>query len=163
VRQRHCRRSWAPRQSVFFGHTPLEQACQPSDVLVSLNDRVHAARLDTPFVAMLYATYDADNRRLAISNAGNSYPLVLRDRKIDKRQVAGVPLGLLLSGLHYETLSLDLQPGDVVLLASDGILENHNGGTKRVRVRIALPGLSVPRLPKASAQEISSSDSLCHG
>ena len=133
----------------------LERGCQPGDVLASLNDRIHAAHLDTRFVAMLYATYDADSRRLAISNAGNPYPLVLRDGKIDKLQVAGMPLGLL-PGSQYETLSLDLQPGDVVVFASDGILENHNGEQKAFGVDCLATAITAASR-KASAQEISSS------
>jgi serine phosphatase RsbU (regulator of sigma subunit) len=54
---------------------------------------------------------------------------VLRDRKIKKLKVSGVPLGLL-SDSRYETVSLDVQPRDVVVFASDGILENHNGDQK---------------------------------
>jgi serine phosphatase RsbU (regulator of sigma subunit) len=124
---------------------PLGQASQPGDVLASLNDRIYAARLDTRFVAMLYATYDADTRRLVISNAGNPYPLVFRNRKIDKLRVSGVPLGLL-SGSQYETVSIDVQPGDVVVFASDGIVESHNGEQKRP-AWTAWPRLLVPCLP----------------
>jgi len=139
---------------ILRAHTS-EHACQPGDVLASLNDRIHAARLETHFIAMLYATYDADTRRLTISNAGNPYPLVLRDRKIDKLHVAGVPLGLL-SGSRYETVSLEVQTGDVVIFASDGILENHNGAQKTFGVDCLATAITAAS-PEASAQEISSS------
>lgn len=133
----------------------VEHAHKPGEVLASLNDRINAARLDPHFVAMLYATYDADARRLTISNAGNPYPRVLRDRKIEELQVSGVPLGLL-SGSQYETVSLDLQPQDVVVFASDGILENHNCEQK-VFGGDCLAAAITATSPDASAEEISSS------
>jgi serine phosphatase RsbU (regulator of sigma subunit) len=110
---------------------------------------------------MLYATYDVDARRLVISNAGNPYPLVLRNRKIDTLQVAGVPLGLV-SGSQYETVSLDVQPGDVVVFASDGVLESYNGEQRGLGVDGLATAIAAAS-PEASAQEISSFDSRYHG
>ena len=139
---------------ILRAHTK-EHAGQPGDVLGSLNDRIYAARLDTRFVAMIYAIYDTDTRRLAISNAGNPYPLVLRNGRIDTLQVAGVPLGLL-SDSQYEMVSLDVQPGDVVVFASDGILGNDNGEQKAFVLDCVATAITAAS-SDVSAQEISSS------
>jgi len=44
---------------------------------------------------------------------------------VEQIEVSGVPLGLF-EDTRYDSLSLDLQPGDVLVFASDGILECEN-------------------------------------
>jgi phosphoserine phosphatase RsbU/P len=132
----------------------VEHACHPCDVLAMLNDRIHASGLDARFVAMLFATYDADSRHLTISNAGNPYPLLLRDGKIEKLEVSGVPLGLL-PGSQYETISIDVQQGDVVVFVSDGILEYQNSDQEPFGAACFAAAINSPA-PDASAEEISS-------
>jgi phosphoserine phosphatase RsbU/P len=107
-------------REIVVGH-PFEPAC----MLAMLNQRLHGARLDSRFIAMLFAVYDAAARRLTLSNAGGPYPLLLRDGHVLSVRLEGVPLGLLPSS-QYDESSIDLAPGDVVLFASDGILESEN-------------------------------------
>src|SRR5258707_7938998 len=103
----------------------VNRACDPACMLALLNQRLHAARLDSRFIAMLFAIYDAPTRRLTLSNAGGPYPLLVRDGHVVSIRLEGVPLGLL-PGTEYDESVLDLQPGDVVIFASDGILESEN-------------------------------------
>src|SRR5207244_1363346 len=58
-------------------------------------------------------------------NAGSPYPLVFRDGHVLSVRLEGIPLGLL-PGTQYDESILDLVPGDVVVFASDGILESAN-------------------------------------
>jgi sigma-B regulation protein RsbU (phosphoserine phosphatase) len=105
-------------------HT-VEHACEPGEVLALLNRRLHGIRLNANFVAMLFAVYDAGARRLTIANSGAPYPVRLRAGKAETIQVGGIPLGLFLES-EYEITTLDLQPGDAVIFASDGIIESQN-------------------------------------
>ena len=103
----------------------VDRACEPACMLALLNQRLHAARLDSRFIAMLFAIYDASTRRLTLSNAGGPYPLLVRDGHVISIRLEGVPLGLL-PGTQYDESTIDLQPGNVILIASDGILESAN-------------------------------------
>jgi phosphoserine phosphatase RsbU/P len=103
----------------------VDHACDPACMLGLLNQRLHSARLDSRFIAMLFGVYDAASRRLTLSNAGSPYPLLLRDGHVLSIRLEGVPLGLI-SGTQYDESSIDLNPGDVVVFASDGILESAN-------------------------------------
>ena len=105
-------------------HTVNHWVC-PSDVLAALNNYIVANRLDSRFVAMLFAALDTTTRRLTLSNAGCPYPLLLRKGSVEQIEISGVPLGLF-EDIRYDSLSLDLQPGDVLVFASDGILECEN-------------------------------------
>src|SRR5208282_3146757 len=103
----------------------VDHAQQPSQMLAMLNRRMFGARLDARFIAMLFAVYDAPARRLTLSNAGGPYPLLVRNGKAEEIRIEGVPLGLFPT-VEYEETSIDLLPGDVILFASDGILESQN-------------------------------------
>jgi len=97
----------------------------PAEMLSKMNQRMHGARLDSRFIALLFAVYDAPARRLTVSNAGSPYPFLVRNGVTRELRVDGTPLGLF-AGTVYDDASVDLFPGDVVLFASDGILESQN-------------------------------------
>ncbi len=102
-----------------------ERQGSPSEMLDILNRRLLAARMDARFVAMQFAVYDAALRELSISNAGGTLPLLVRNRQVTEINVAGVPLGLL-PDVEYDEITIAVLPGDVILLASDGIHESTN-------------------------------------
>jgi sigma-B regulation protein RsbU (phosphoserine phosphatase) len=102
-----------------------ERQGSPAEMLDILNTRLLAARLDARFIAMHFAVYDAALRELSISNAGGTLPLLIRDRQVTEINVTGVPLGLL-PEIEYDEITLSLLPGDVIVLASDGIHESTN-------------------------------------
>jgi sigma-B regulation protein RsbU (phosphoserine phosphatase) len=116
----------------------------PAEMLALLNQRLLGARLDSRFIALLFAIYDAPTRRLTLANAGGPYPLLVRDGAVQAIRLEGVPLGLL-PGIDYDEMTLDLQPGDVALFASDGILESENAEKEEFgpeRLADILAGLS---------------------
>jgi len=130
----------------------VDHACEPASMLALLNQRLHAARLDSRFIAMLFAVYDASTRRLTLSNAGGPYPLLVRDGQVISIRLEGVPLGLL-PDTQYDESSLDLRPGDVIIFASDGILESENAAEEEFglqRLSALLSGIS----PEDSARVI---------
>jgi sigma-B regulation protein RsbU (phosphoserine phosphatase) len=131
----------------------VNSACNPASMLGMLNRRMHGARLDARFIAMLFAVYDAAARRLTLANAGGPYPLLIREGSAREIRVEGVPLGLF-PDTDYEETSIDLQAGDTVLFASDGILESENArgeefGSERLHALLANAD------PKISANELS--------
>jgi len=133
----------------------VEHPATPAAMLAMMNHRMHSARLDARFIAMLFAVYDAPSRRLALANAGGPYPLLLRDGRIQEIRIEGVPLGLL-PETQYDETTLDLLAGDVVLFASDGILESENAkqeqfGSARLHALLAdaAPGLSAAEISES--------------
>jgi sigma-B regulation protein RsbU (phosphoserine phosphatase) len=126
--------------------------CPPAEMLATLNRRLYNDRFDSRFIAMLFATYDAPSRSLTLANAGGPYPLLVRGGCVQPIRLEGVPLGLI-PNTEYDETTVELTPGDVVLFASDGILESENSvqeefGPKRLFA--LLSGLS----QGDSAQEI---------
>jgi sigma-B regulation protein RsbU (phosphoserine phosphatase) len=96
-----------------------------ANMLSVLNRRMFGARLESKFIALLFGVYDAPSRRLTLANGGEPYPLLVRGGEITELQISGIPLGLFAAS-EYEEMSVDLKPGDVVVCASDGILESED-------------------------------------
>jgi len=128
-----------------------EHPCPPAEMLAMLNRRLYGARLDSRFIAMTFAVYDAGSRRLTLANSGGPYPLLLRDGQVQEIRLAGVPLGLF-PDTEYDETTLDLVPGDIVLFASDGILESEDSEDKEFGVeRLTALLQTVSRQLSASA------------
>lgn len=109
---------------ILRAHT-VDHTDSPSEVLAALNRRLHAARLESRFVVMLFAVLDAGSRQITLGNSGTPYPLLLRSGNVKEIAVSGIPLGLVKDS-RYDSLSVDLQRGDIIAFASDGIVECHN-------------------------------------
>jgi sigma-B regulation protein RsbU (phosphoserine phosphatase) len=125
-------------------------------MLALLNRRLHGARLDARFIAMAFAVYDAGARRLTLANAGAPYPILVRDGKVQQICASGVPLGLF-PDTQYDEVIVDLRPGDVVLFASDGILETENAEQEEFglkRLTAVLKSVSSQHSAKAICDKI---------
>ena len=130
----------------------VEHPCPPPEMLALLNRRLHGARLDARFIAMAFAVYDAGERRLTLANAGSPYPILVRDGTIEQIRASGVPLGLF-PDTEYEEVTVALRSGDVVLFASDGILESENSQEQEFGIA-RLCALLESVSPQQSASEI---------
>lgn len=100
--------------------------CPPAEMLEMMNRRLQQPCLDSRFVAMAFAVYDARARSLALANAGFPRPLLMRNGRVERIAAEGVPLGLL-PDVRYEEKTLTLDPSDLVVFCSDGIHEAMNG------------------------------------
>jgi CHASE2 domain-containing sensor protein len=75
------------------------------------------------FVTFFYGALDPAARRLSYSNAGHNPPLVVRtDGAIQELEAGGLLLGVF-PFAEYEQGTVDLGPGDVVVLFTDGVTE----------------------------------------
>jgi len=138
---------------ILRAHT-VDHVGPPPEVLATLNDWILAARVRARFVAMLFAVLDSGTRQLTLANAGNPYPFLLRNGRIEEIAVSGIPLGLF-EGTRYEAVSIDLQVGDIVVFVSDGILECQNREQEAFGAR-RLVAVLTSLAQAASAEDISS-------
>jgi phosphoserine phosphatase RsbU/P len=80
------------------------------------------------FIALLYAVLDPRARTLALSNAGQTQPLLCvpgADPSYIETEGDTFPLGIV-PDCEYETTKLDLPAGSVVVLYTDGAVEAMN-------------------------------------
>lgn len=91
------------------------------------------------------------------ANAGHDMPYLRRAvGRVEELRARGMPLGLL-PGMSYEEKEVVLQPGDTLLLYSDGLVEAHNPegemlGFQRVRGLIEQHSGGAALIPHLLAQ-----------
>jgi len=111
-----------------FIHARIQDIKQPAKMLQELNS-YFLKDLDRSdlFVTMFYLQYNPENRRLIFSNAGHNTPLLWRkrERKIEILDAEGLIFGVR-ENINFEQKATDLEPGDVLLLYTDGIIEAEN-------------------------------------
>ena len=74
----------------------------------------------------VFATFASPwSHELTMVNAGAIPPLICRNGEMVKVKVEGVPIGLL-DEREYEETVFKSQPGDLILLCSDGVLDQLN-------------------------------------
>jgi sigma-B regulation protein RsbU (phosphoserine phosphatase) len=98
----------------------------PSDlvnVISSVNHRFHEASFEESYATLFYATFSPASRILKYVNAGHNPPLLRRaDGSIEWLETGGAPVGMFHSS-PYGVGSLRLNPGDVLVAYTDGIVE----------------------------------------
>jgi sigma-B regulation protein RsbU (phosphoserine phosphatase) len=101
-----------------------EPPAEPGELLFFLNQ--HLCKVADPsFVTALYVVYDADRRRLKVARAGHPPPMIYRsaEKKAIEHPCSGVfPMGVDPYG-QVPVTEADLQPGDRILMYTDGISE----------------------------------------
>jgi sigma-B regulation protein RsbU (phosphoserine phosphatase) len=99
-------------------HTP------PAALLSYLNHRLTCAYTrGGTFVTAFYAVLDPRTRTLTYSMAGHNPPRLIRGNKVlSLSDGGGLPLGIL-DGQVYDKWEVTLQPGDLLLLYTDGVTE----------------------------------------
>jgi PAS domain S-box-containing protein len=107
----------------------------PDELLTHLDDLVNRlaggadtmAPLDGDIGATcLYAVYDPVSRHCTVARAGHPVPALVRpDGTVEFLEVpAGPPLGL--GGLPFESTELELDEGSLLVLYTDGLVENRH-------------------------------------
>ena len=74
------------------------------------------------FVTFFYGVLDADMRTLQYCNAGHPYPILVSSGSIRQLDQGGAVLGVFPTW-KYENSTIELSPGDRLLLFTDGITE----------------------------------------
>jgi len=98
----------------------------PQTVCTRLNRFLCANIASGKFVTFFYAVLDASSRTLTYENAGHSPGYLLRsDGTTETLQGGGAVLGVL-PDWAYQSYAAQLQPGDRLLLSTDGITEAEN-------------------------------------
>jgi serine phosphatase RsbU (regulator of sigma subunit)/anti-sigma regulatory factor (Ser/Thr protein kinase) len=107
--------------------TSAERLIEPGKVLEHTNEQLHPDIPAKMFVTCLYAVFDPATGHLVFANAGHNLPYLHGQSGVSELRATGMPLGLM-PGMQYEEAEVTIQPGESILLTSDGLIEAHNAG-----------------------------------
>src|SRR6266576_1706916 len=98
-----------------------------AELVTRLNRYASAYSLDgRRFTTAVLCEYEPASRRLTYVNAGHNAPSLRRaNGALEKLEIGGLPLGIKVDAT-YETASLELRPGDALILFTDGVIEAFN-------------------------------------
>ena len=116
----------------------------PGEVLEQVNEALFARIPSNMFVTCFYAILEPESGCLGYANAGHDLPYLWSGGECEELRAKGMPLGLM-PGMSYEENEATLEPGDVILFSSDGLVEAHNPrremfGFPRLRALVAEHG-----------------------
>ena len=97
----------------------------PAVLLKALNEKLIERKVESRYVALLLILWHPHASKLSMANAGALPPMICRNGEIVKFRVEGVPLGLL-EDREYDEIEFQTQPGDTMVLYSDGIPDQLN-------------------------------------
>lgn len=98
-----------------------------ADLVARLNRYASAHSLDgRRFTTAVICEYNPVARRLVYVNAGHNAPILRRaNGGMEILDVGGLPLGIQ-NDVNYEIASVELRPGDALILFTDGVVEAFN-------------------------------------
>src|SRR5215212_7655508 len=102
-----------------------QRLIEPGVVLERVNEHLCPDMPEKMFVTCLYGVLDPSSGHLRFANAGHDLPYVKTADGVIELRARGMPLGLM-PGMDYEEKEATLEPGDSVLLHSDGVVEAHD-------------------------------------
>ena len=105
----------------------VRQGMDPPEVMTRMNDLLEKDMTDGRFMTMFYGVLRPEEKVLLYSSAGHEPPLRVRPGTGEAQEFrsAGCPLGIL-QGVEYPSEQQPLQPGDILVLSTDGIQESMN-------------------------------------
>ena len=121
----------------------------PANVLNTLNRRLTIRGIPRRYTTMQYAVFNPESGVMQIASAGISGPLHLFPGGCRILELSGLPPGMF-ADASYETITLQLAPGDAMVFFTDGIIEAMNTaddpfGTERLRELCRGQAVATPR------------------
>ena len=132
----------------------------PADLQARVNDTLYRTSSASRYATMLLGFYDEPTRILGYSNAGHHSPLRVRDGRIDTLDCRrGFPVGMFEGSSYVEDRTL-LEPGDLIALFTDGLVESPNvngeefGERRLAELLCTLQGESLERICQSVMDEV---------
>lgn len=101
---------------------------RPRDLMSKVNRLMCANIMPGRFVTVFYALLDTAQGKITFCNAGHNPPLLVHEDNSWQRLNTGGSIVAAFSEAHYEEQEIALQPGDRLVMFTDGVTEAANAG-----------------------------------
>jgi serine phosphatase RsbU (regulator of sigma subunit) len=107
----------------------IQDIGSPTEALARVNDVLVPDAQQGMFVTIVYAVLSLKTGQLIYANAGHNPPLLLRNKTLEliRLERGGMALGVL-DGNRVEERTISLDPGDYLILYTDGVTEAFSPG-----------------------------------
>ena len=92
----------------------------PAELMRLMNEALLERKVDAQYATLSLVLWDANKRVFTIASAGSLAPLLHRRGAVIDIRTEGVPIGLL-DGQKYDQVTVSSDPGDLLILYSDGV------------------------------------------
>lgn len=96
--------------------------------MMAINEQMCDGKIEGRFVTYILGIMDTRNHEVILSNAGHAAPIIRRaDGSVERftQELAGPAIGML-EDYPYEAETRNLEPGDMVVITTDGVEEAMN-------------------------------------
>lgn len=133
-----------------------------AETVKMLNQALGQAGLMDRFITYAQVTLDYSTHRVSVVNAGHLPPIIRRadgrTEELADNELAGLPLGVM-DDYEYQAVEAELNPGDTLILCSDGIYDAMNVqgepfGRERVLDLLKKTGTSAVQQGKALLEAV---------
>lgn len=101
----------------------VKTPASPRNVVARLNKLFQQTDTDLSYFTLIYGHFEPERRKITFCQAGHPSPLVLHpDGGVSVVGKGGYPVGLFEFD-EYQDVEVDLQPGELFLIYSDGVTE----------------------------------------
>jgi len=90
-----------------------------------VNNIFYSDAFDNRYATLFFAQLEHNSDQLRYLNAGHNPALVIRSDSVEKLHASSYPLGML-ADAEYEEGAIEMQPGEIMLIYSDGLTEAFN-------------------------------------
>jgi sigma-B regulation protein RsbU (phosphoserine phosphatase) len=99
---------------------------EPHSVMNSLNEKISDFTRKRDFITALYGYIDLERHKFVYTNCGHNHPIILSsDGNIRTMAESGPSLNLV-TDASFKSTFIDLEPGEIIILYTDGVTEVFN-------------------------------------
>jgi phosphoserine phosphatase RsbU/P len=103
----------------------VEKEMKMAEAMRKLNRVIHRSTLSANFVSLFFAEIESTGNVFYV-NAGHPPPILVHGSAVKRLESTGMILGAV-SDVEFNRASASFEPGAVLVMYSDGVLERQNG------------------------------------
>ena len=107
------------------GNSHARMGGSVSQMVGELNRQLYANTAPEKYATFCFGLYDEEEKTFTYTNAGHLPPILLRHGEPQLLEVTGTVVGLF-PRIQYEERKIAMEPGDILLAYTDGIVEPEN-------------------------------------
>ncbi len=110
---------------IMMARSSSQAVLSPAAIVGQLNKQLHETTTAERFATFYCSVYDGDTHELRYTNAGHVPPVLVRNGAVTRLEPNGTIIGAF-PDVRYEENRITLDPGDLIVAATDGVTECEN-------------------------------------